>query len=141
MNNELSLSFEKHTNTLIQQTKTEPLETFEFKMNQQMQTFSFKPPINSVEGCKWLLGVSSFECTISVFIITNKNNSFSIILPGHFQTGVAEKTIDELKNFLELKSLELHVEEVRKRGNKIKIGDNDYKLSDFDTQKNRYLKN
>ena len=46
-----------------------------------------------------LLGVSSFECTISVF-------------------NVAEKTIDELKNLLELKSLELHVEEVRKKGNK-----------------------
>ena len=106
-----------------------------------MQTFSFNPPINLVEECKWLLGVSSFECTISVFNITNKNNSFSIILPGHYQTEVAEKTIDELKNLLELKSIELHVEEVRKRGNKIKIGDNDYKLSDFDTQKNRYLKN
>ena len=43
--------------------------------------------------------------------------------------------INDLNNLLELKSLELHVEEVRKRGNKLKIGDNDYKLSDFDTQK------
>ena len=37
---------------------------------------------------------------------------------------------------LELESLELHVKEVRKRRNKIKIGDNEYNLSDFDTQKN-----
>ena len=44
--------------------------------------------------------------------------------------------IKDLNKLLELKSLELHVEEVRKRGKKIKIGDNEYKLSDFDAQKN-----
>ena len=48
--------------------------------------------------------------------------------------------IDDLNNLLELKSLELHVEEVRRRGNKLKIGDNEYKLSDFDTKKMRYSK-
>ena len=91
---------------------------------------------------KWLLGVSSFECTKSVFNITNENNSFSIIIPGHYRTELAEKTIDDLNKLLELKSLELHVEEVRKRGNKTKLGDNEHKLSDFDTQKKtRYLKN
>ena len=51
-----------------------------------------------------------------------------------------KKTINDLNKLLELKSLELHVEEVRKRGNKIKIGDNEYKLSDFDSKKMRYLK-
>ena len=50
-----------------------------------------------------------------------------------------KKTINDLNKLLELKSLELHVEEVRKRGNKIKIEDNEYKLSDFDTQKNEIL--
>ena len=100
-----------------------------------MQTFSFNPPINLVEEGKWFLGMTSLECTNSVFNITNENNSFSIIIPGHYQTEFAEKTIDDLNKLLELKSLELHVEEVRKRGNKIKIGDNEYKLSDFDTQK------
>ena len=40
---------------------------------------------------------------------------------------------------MELRSFELHVNEVRKRGNKIKIGDNEYKLSDFDNQKNEML--
>ena len=47
--------------------------------------------------------------------------------------------INDLNNLLELKSLELHIEEVRKRGHKIKIGDNEYQLSDFDTQKNEIL--
>ena len=40
---------------------------------------------------------------------------------------------------MELKSLELHVEEVKKRGDKIKIGDKEYKLSDFDNQKYEIL--
>ena len=48
-----------------------------------MQTFSFNPPINSVEEGKWLLAVSSFEATNSVFNITNENNTFSITTPGH----------------------------------------------------------
>ena len=71
----------------------------------------------------------------SVFNITNDNNSFSIIIQGHWETEFAEKTIDEVNRLLELRSLELHVNEVRKRGNKIKIGDKGYKLSDFDNQK------
>ena len=79
--------------------------------------------------------MSSFESTNSVFNITNENNSFSIIIPGPYRIKSDEKTIDELNKLLELKSLELHVEEVKKRGNKIKIGDNEYKLSDFDTTK------
>ena len=47
--------------------------------------------------------------------------------------------MDELNNLLELRSLELHVKEVRKRGNTLKKGNNEYKLSDFDTQKNEIL--
>ena len=104
-----------------------------------MQSFSFNPPIILIEEGKWLMAVSLFDCTNSVYNITNENNSFSIFIPGHYQTEFAEQTIDELNKLLELKSLELHVAEVRKRGNKIKIGDNEYKLSDFDTQKNEIL--
>ena len=139
MNNELLLLINKHRDTLIEQTKTKPQETLEYIMNKQMQTFSFNPPINLVEGGKWLLGMTSLECTTSVFIITNENNSFLIILPGHYQTESADKTIDELNKLSELKSLELHVKEFRKRGNKIQIGDNEYKLSDFDNQKKEIL--
>ena len=139
MNIELLLLIKKHTDTLKEQTRTKPQETLEFKMNKQMQTFSFNPPINLVEEGKWLLAVSSFECTNSVFIITKENTSFSIIIPGHYKTEFAEKVINDLNIFYELKSLELHVEEVRKRGNKIKIADKEYELSDFDTQKNEIL--
>ena len=120
MNNELLLLIKKHTDTLIEQTKTRPQEPLEFKMNKQRQTFSFNPPINLIEEDKWLLAVSSFECTNSVFNITDENNSFSIIIQGHYQNKTDEKTIDDLNNLLELKSLELHVEEVKKRGKKLK---------------------
>ena len=135
MNNNLLLLIKKHTDALIENTKTKPQETLEFKMNKQMQTFSFNPPINLVEEGKWLLAVSSFEFTNSVFNITNENNSFSIIIPGHYETEFAEQIIDNLNKLIELKSLELHVEEVKKRGNKIKIANKEYKLSDFDNQK------
>ena len=109
------LLIKKHTDTLIEQTKTGPRETLEFKMNKQTQTFSFNPPINLVEEGKWLMAVSLFDCTISVFNITNENNSFSIIIPGHYKTEFAAKIINDLNNLLELKSLELHVEEVKKK--------------------------
>ena len=112
------LLIKKHTDTLIQQTKTRPQETLEFKMIRSKQTFSFNPSINLLEEGKLLLGVTSLECTNSVFNITNENNSFSIIIPGHYQTEFAEKHIKDLKKLLEFKFLELHVEEVRKIGKK-----------------------
>ena len=135
MNNELLLLIKKRTDTLVEQTKTKPQETLEIKMNKQRQTFSFSPPINLIEEGKWLLAVSYFECTNSVFNIIDDNNSFSIIIAGHYKTEFAEKIIDELNRLLELRTLELHVIEVRKRGNIIKIEDKEYKLSDFDNQK------
>ena len=135
MNNELLLLIKKHTDTLIEQTKTKPQETLEFNMNKQRQTFSINPPINLIEEDKWLLAVSSLECTNSVFIITDDNNSISIIIPAHWETEFAEKNFDEVIRLLEFRSLDLHVNEVRKRGNKTKIGDKEYRLSDFDNQK------
>ena len=104
-------------------------------MNNQRQTFSFNPPINLFEEDKWLLAVSSFEYTNSFFNIIDDNSSFSIIIPAHWETEFAEKIIDEVNRLLELGTLELHVNEVKKRGNIINIGDKDYNLSDFDNQK------
>ena len=54
MNNELFFLIEKYTDTLIEQTRTKPQERLEFKMNKQMQTFSFYPRINLIEEGKWL---------------------------------------------------------------------------------------
>ena len=80
-----------------------------------------------------------FECTNSVFNITNENNSFSIIIPGHYETESAQKTIDELNNLLELRSqngIELHVEQVRKKGLNLI---NDYSLSSLGMFKDEIL--
>ena len=85
---------------MVEQTKTKPQETLEFKLNKQRQTFSFSPPINLIEEGEWLLAVSSFECTNSVFNITDDNNSFSTIIAGHYETEFAEKIIDELNRLL-----------------------------------------
>ena len=49
MNIELLLLFKKLTDTLIEQTKTKPQETIEYKMNKQTQTHEFNPPINLSE--------------------------------------------------------------------------------------------
>ena len=83
--------------------------------------------------------MSSFDCTNSVFNITDENVSFSNSIPGHWESKSDEETIDELNKLFELRSLELHLKEVRKRGNKIKIGNDEYNLSDFDTQKTQIL--
>ena len=139
MNNELLLLIKKHTDTLIEQTKTKPQETLEFKMNKQIQTFSFNPPINLVEEGKWLMAISLFDCTNSVYNITNENNSFSIIIPGHYQNKSDEETINKLKKLLELRSengIELHVEQVRKKG---LILINDYSLSSLGMFKDEIL--
>ena len=98
------LLIKTHTDTLIEQTKTKPQETLEFKMYTQMQTFPFNQPINLLEEGRWLQAVSSFERINSVYIITNESNSFSITIPGHWISESAEKTIDELNELLELSS-------------------------------------
>ena len=104
MNIELLLIYKIHTDTLIEQTKTKPQETLEYKMSKQMQTFSFNPPINLSEEGKLLLAVASSECTNSVFNLTSENNSFSITMPGNWNSTFAEKIIDELKKLIDIRS-------------------------------------
>ena len=73
----------KHTEKLIEQTKTKPQETLEFKPIEQMKTFSIIHPKSLSEEGKWLLAATIFETTNSVFNVTDENNSFSITIPGH----------------------------------------------------------
>ena len=118
MNDELSLLIKNRPDTLIEQARTRPQDTLEIKMDKQMQMFSFNLPINLIEEGKWLLAVSSSECTNSVFNITNANNSFYITIPGHWDSKSAGKTNDELNKLLELRSqigTVLHVNQVRKK--------------------------
>ena len=124
MKNELLLLIKNHTDTLIEQTRSRPQEILEFKMNKQMQTFLFNPPINLIEKGEWLMAVSLFDFTNSVFNITDENNSFSINIPGHSQNKSDEITIERLNTLLERRSengIELHVEEVKYRGHLISL--------------------
>ena len=108
-------------------------------MNKQLQTFSFNPPINLAEDGKLLLAVSLFECTNSVFNLTDGNDLLSITISGHWETKSAEKTVDDFYKLLELRSqngIELHVEHVRKTG---LISIKGYSLSSLDTFRNEIL--
>ena len=80
-----------------------------------MQTFSFNLPIILFEEGKWLLAVAGFSAMISIFNITDENNSFSITIPRLWKSKSAGKTIDELIKLLELipqNDFDLHVEQV-----------------------------
>ena len=60
-------------------------------------------------------------------------------IPSYLKDNI----IDELKTLPELKSnkdIDIHVEEVRQRGNQITFGDKQTKLSDFDTSKDELFK-
>ena len=104
MNDELLRVIKEHTDTLVQQMMTSPQETLEFKMDTQQKTFAFNPSINLVEQDKWLLAVTSFEATSSLYNITDENNSFSTITPGHWSSRNSEETVNELNNLLDLRS-------------------------------------
>ena len=104
---------------MIEQRKIKTQEPLERNLNKQTQTLSFNPRIKLDEGRKWLLPVTSYEATNSFFKVTDENNSFSLTLPGHWLTKSAEKTINEINKLLELRSqnsIELHLEQVRKKG-------------------------
>ena len=111
MNNQMVFWLKKHTDTLIEQTKTIPQETLEFKMNKQMETFSFNPPINLFEEGEWLLPVTCFGTTNSVFITNDKNNNFSCTKPGHWNSKSGEKFLRNWKNYqtLDLKMILIYM--------------------------------
>ena len=56
---------------------------------------------------------------MSVFNITNENNSFSITIPGHWPNKSDEMANNEPNRLLEVRSQNdnnLHVEQIRKKG-------------------------
>ena len=73
---DLLLSITKNCETLIENTKTKPQETLEFKMAKPTETFHFKPSIQVKEN--WMLGLVNLEVYNSIFDITEENNKFEI---------------------------------------------------------------
>ena len=97
-------------------------------MKNQMETFSFSPIMNLVEEGKWLLAVTSFEATNSLFNMTDENNGFSFSIPNRWRIlkylphGIFDKLKDLLKPRSE-KDIDLNVAELEKRGNQMLIRD------------------
>ena len=84
MNDKSKLSVKKHTYTLIEQIKTEPKGTIEYKRNKQREIFSFNPSKNLSDEMKWSLALTCFEASNSVFNRTDEKNSFSFTTPSHW---------------------------------------------------------
>ena len=97
MNNQLLLLFEKHRDVLFEETRSCPQETHEYKLNEQMETFAFSPPINLAEKGKRLVAVSSFEATNFVFNITHQNKTLPIWRPGQWTPEGGGEIVDKLK--------------------------------------------
>ena len=123
------LLFKKHTDTLIEQTKSLPQETLAYTLKKQMEVFSINPTIYLFEEGNMLLAVTSFEASNSDFQITVEDNSFSRSTPSHWFFRAGAEIITKLQKLIEMRhiiDIDLHVEDVRKRGNQITIGDNFY---------------
>ena len=111
-------------------------------MNRQTQNASFNPSINLVEGGNWLLAVTSFEATNSLFNITNENNLFPISIPRHWSSRGGAETIHKLQPSLKLRSekiLNYMWKKFKKKGAQIEIGNNENELSDLGTRKNETI--
>ena len=92
----------KHTDTFVEQTKTKSHENLEFRLAQQLDIFSFNPPINFFEERKLYLAVRSFEATKSVFNIIDENNSFSLSTLDHCSSREGDDLINRLQKRLEM---------------------------------------
>ena len=78
----LLLSIENNTNTLIEQTKTRPKGTMEFKLNISQATFPFISFLK-IEGNLRLLVVTSLKVYKVLFNKIEGNNIFSIYISVH----------------------------------------------------------
>ena len=67
MNKEFLFPINKHTDAPIEQTKSKPQETLEYKLHKQLEIFFFAASINFFEEEGWLLAVTSIEATRFVF--------------------------------------------------------------------------
>ena len=86
-------------------------------MKKEVQTFRFRHQKNLIEGCNWLLVVSSFGATNSVFKISDENNSFPYSTPSHCNSEDGENFNNKLHRLLELRSesdIDLHVKNGKK---------------------------
>ena len=86
---------------VVENPHSKPQETLEFEMTKQKESFSFDVPLHLNE--KWMMGATSLEVYITVYVFTEKNNKLQPLLEYEqpdaleFDTGVVPKikNIDE----------------------------------------------
>ena len=102
---DLLLSITKNCETPIEQTKTKPQESLEFKMIIPKETFHFNPPIQ-VKG-DWMIGLTDLEVYISIHNITEENNKFDIYkFPDEKAGGISYiKVRDEIEKDLDISDI------------------------------------
>ena len=102
---DLLLSITKNCETLIEQTRTKPQETLEFKMVKSRETFHFKPPIQT-EG-DWMIGLVDLEVYNSIFNTTEENNKFQLYkVPDERSGGISyTKVRDEIERDLDISDI------------------------------------
>ena len=77
-----------------------------------------------------------------VLRITDENKSFSISKPRQRCSREGDETTERLQKLMVRRSkndVELPVEEVGRRSNQIKTGENEYNLSNLDTHRNEII--
>ena len=82
--------------TLIEQTHRKAEETFEFKLGQPKQTFSFTPSTNVCLDTNWMLGLINLKIYNFIFNISHENNKSQL-----YTKTFDEFSITELKDELE----------------------------------------
>ena len=81
----------KDTDIMIEQAKTKPQETLEFKRIKTSESFSFEIPME-LEN-EWMLGITSLE--VFIFALNIKENLLTLM----FLMLIWKKKVNGLKNY------------------------------------------
>ena len=83
---ELLVLILKPTDTLIEHTETRPQDNLSFNLPKPMDAFSLNPRLE-LEDKKITIGVTNLEVFSSVFYKIERNNRFTIYIPGFWQNS------------------------------------------------------
>ena len=76
----------------------------DFKLNEQMETFSLSSRIILFEAGRWQKAVNSFRAITSVFNLTDENNTFSFTSPGQRFPPRSVGNVEGVKKLIQLRS-------------------------------------
>ena len=81
----------KYNQDIVENTRSKPQETLEFKRTKQKESLAFDVPLELPEH--WMMGVTSLELYNKVYniTITNKKNSFQTQLTDEQLSGIDTK--------------------------------------------------